>query len=224
MRSDSLRMESQSRYSGFNISDMSTFLLASNPQPCCGRHFNFRCYHFGLTSYTRPSTPIDTVEPTSGPNQYSEWNDTKVNQPSELWKQTGIHPCAHLLLNSWCFFLSTSKTETAWLTKVMRPHRTRLVSPNSRSRMLHTIPATIKQSVYSMTDKQNCLILSHLISSCLNLLISFLLPPCLSTLPSQGSYHSSNTTTNPMAPLIWFVTGCSTGFGCELVHAALSRG
>ena len=27
-----------------------------------------------------------------------------------------------------------------------------------------------------------------------------------------------------MAPLVWFVTGCSTGFGRELVHAALSRG
>jgi NAD(P)-dependent dehydrogenase (short-subunit alcohol dehydrogenase family) len=27
-----------------------------------------------------------------------------------------------------------------------------------------------------------------------------------------------------MAPLIWFVTGCSTGFGRELVLAALSRG
>ena len=27
-----------------------------------------------------------------------------------------------------------------------------------------------------------------------------------------------------MAPLIWFVTGCSTGFGRELVRAALSRG
>ena len=27
-----------------------------------------------------------------------------------------------------------------------------------------------------------------------------------------------------MAPLIWFVTGCSTGFGNELAHAALNRG
>jgi NAD(P)-dependent dehydrogenase (short-subunit alcohol dehydrogenase family) len=27
-----------------------------------------------------------------------------------------------------------------------------------------------------------------------------------------------------MAPLVWFVTGYSTGFGRELVHAALSRG
>ena len=27
-----------------------------------------------------------------------------------------------------------------------------------------------------------------------------------------------------MAPLVWFITGCSTGFGRELVHAALSRG
>ncbi len=27
-----------------------------------------------------------------------------------------------------------------------------------------------------------------------------------------------------MAPLIWFITGCSTGFGRELVRAALGRG
>ena len=27
-----------------------------------------------------------------------------------------------------------------------------------------------------------------------------------------------------MAPLVWFITGCSTGFGRELVLAALSRG
>jgi NAD(P)-dependent dehydrogenase (short-subunit alcohol dehydrogenase family) len=27
-----------------------------------------------------------------------------------------------------------------------------------------------------------------------------------------------------MAPLIWFITGCSTGFGRELVRAALNRG
>jgi NAD(P)-dependent dehydrogenase (short-subunit alcohol dehydrogenase family) len=27
-----------------------------------------------------------------------------------------------------------------------------------------------------------------------------------------------------MAPLVWFVTGCSTGFGRELVRAALGRG
>lgn len=27
-----------------------------------------------------------------------------------------------------------------------------------------------------------------------------------------------------MAPLVWFITGCSTGFGRELVRAALGRG
>lgn len=27
-----------------------------------------------------------------------------------------------------------------------------------------------------------------------------------------------------MAPLVWFVTGCSTGFGRELVRTVLSRG